>query len=313
MHSPSMSNAVALPERGTAPPAARSYTRRAPPAEPRTGTPRVTARQDDEDGPACSPTGDAAAPSAGQGEAPRSWSAADDEQALRERAIDHALIRRAQQGEEEAFAELVRRHQQRAWRVARNLVPTEEDAHDLAQEAFLRVFRNLASFDFEHGFTTWLYRIVTNLAIDHLRKRRPAMSTTIHSDDDDGAAFDLTDARAPSPSEGVERGELAQEVHAVLGTLAPHFQSVLVLREIEGLACNEIAKIVGATHVTVRWRLHRGRKLFQEEWERRARWTDQTSGVRSGDPGTDVDELDELDELNERDDLDQKPSRGTRP
>ena len=72
-----------------------------------------------------------------------------------------------------------------------------------------------------------------------------------------------------------ELQETAAEVAAVLETLAPHFQSVLNLREIEGLSCPEIAEIVGATHVTVRWRLHRGRKLFQEEWERRARMRSQ--------------------------------------
>ncbi|MBK7876666.1 MAG: sigma-70 family RNA polymerase sigma factor [Planctomycetes bacterium] len=219
--------------------------------------------------------------------------------ALRERELDHDLIRRAQQGEEFAFSELVRRHQQRAWRVARNLVPSDEDAQDLAQEAFLRVFRNLASFDFEHDFTTWLYRIVTNLAIDHLRKRRPVQSTTVRDDADETSELELVDARVERPSDGLERAELAQDVRDVLATLAPHFQSVLVLREIEGLPCNEIAKIVGATHVTVRWRLHRGRKLFQEEWERRARWTDQTGGSTYGAETVDEDRDDEPSERDE--------------
>jgi RNA polymerase sigma-70 factor, ECF subfamily len=184
-------------------------------------------------------------------------------------AIDHALIRRAQAGDERAFEDLVLRNQQRAWRVARNLVPTDEDAQDLAQEAFVRVYKNLANFDFEHGFTTWLYRIVTNLAIDHLRRRRPVTSTT--NSEEGESDFDLVDPDALQPSEGLEKLELADEVRATLASLAPHFQSVLVLREMEGLPCNEIATIVGATHVTVRWRLHRGRRLFQEEWERRAR------------------------------------------
>jgi RNA polymerase sigma-70 factor (ECF subfamily) len=188
------------------------------------------------------------------------------------RAEDHALVRRAQAGDESAFESLVKRHEQRAWRVARNLVASDEDAHDLAQEAFLRVFRSLSSFDFQHGFTTWLYRIVTNLAIDHLRKRRTAVSTT-RSDPDEGD-FDLPDANVERPSDGLDRDELALEVRACLAALAPHFQSVLMLREMEGLPCNEIAHIVGATHVTVRWRLHRGRKLFQEEWERRNRLSD---------------------------------------
>jgi RNA polymerase sigma-70 factor (ECF subfamily) len=182
---------------------------------------------------------------------------------------DHELVRRAQRGEEAAFALLVRRHEQRAWRVARNLVPSDEDAQDLAQEAFVRVFKNLASFDFQYPFTTWLYRIVTNLAIDHLRRRRPASSTAAL--DEEEGDWDLVDERAPAPSERLESGEVALEVRAVLDSLAPHFQSVLVLRELEGLPCTEIARIVGATHVTVRWRLHRGRKLFQEEWERRQR------------------------------------------
>lgn len=195
---------------------------------------------------------------------------------------DHDLVRRAQAGEEQAFALLVRRHEQRAWRVARNLVPSDEDAQDLAQEAFVRVFRNLATFDFQYPFTTWLYRIVTNLAIDHLRRRRPAASTAA-LDAEDGD-WDLADPSAPAPSEGLEQGEVATEVRDVLASLAPHFQSVLVLRELEGLACTEIAKIVGATHVTVRWRLHRGRKLFQEEWERRARVNEARRGS-SGSTG----------------------------
>ncbi len=199
---------------------------------------------------------------------------------------DHALIRRAQAGEEQAFAELVRRHQRRAFRVARNMVPSDEDAEDLAQEAFLRVFRSLERFDFHHEFTTWLYRIVTNLAIDHLRKRRPTFSAS-GGDEDDERTLELVDPSDARPSDHVESEETQAEVHACLGALAPHFQSVLVLRELEGLPCTEIAEIVGATHVTVRWRLHRGRKLFQEEWERRERSAAQPdSAVKAGDSAT---------------------------
>ena len=210
------------------------------------------------------------------------------------RAEDHQLLRRAQSGDERAFEALVRKHQTRAWRAARNLVGNDEDASDLAQEAFVRVFRNLSGFDFDHGFTTWLYRIVTNLAIDHLRRRRPVWSTASQGEDE--GEQELVDARVAGPAEGLERAELAREVKACMDALAPHFQSVLVLREIEGLPCNEIARIVGATHVTVRWRLHRGRKLFQEEWERRARLREKT-GRASHDAnsasGPDVDPAEE--------------------
>ncbi len=196
------------------------------------------------------------------------------------REEDHQLLRRAQAGDEGAFEALVRKHQSRAWRAARNLVGNDEDAADLAQEAFVRVFRNLAGFDFQHGFTTWLYRIVTNLAIDHLRRRRPVWSTAAQGDDE--GEQELHDTRVGQPGAELERNELAQEVKACMDSLAPHFQSVLMLREIEGLPCNEIARIVGATHVTVRWRLHRGRKLFQEEWERRARLREKTGRANTG-------------------------------
>jgi len=194
--------------------------------------------------------------------------------------VDHALIRRALDGEESAFADLVQRYEKRATHVARKMVPTDEDAQDLTQEAFLRVFKNLERFDFQHDFTTWLFRIVTNLCIDHLRKRRPTQSTS--TEDDEGVGqIDLPDPSQALPSDALESRETGEEVRACLEALAPHFQSVLVLRELEGLPCTEIAEIVGATHVTVRWRLHRGRKLFQEEWERRMRLAD----VRLGQGG----------------------------
>lgn len=203
------------------------------------------------------------------------------------RLEDHGLIRRAQAGEEAAFEALVRRHERRAWRVARSLVPTDEDAQDLVQEAFLRVFRSLDRFDFSHAFSTWLYRIVTNLAIDHLRKRRPTYSTS--GPDDDEPDPDLPDPSVELPSAALEREETGREVRDCLETLAPHFQSALTLRELEGLACTEIAEIVGATHVTVRWRLHRGRKLFQEEWERRQRVGENGRDANSsGDPSVSI-------------------------
>jgi RNA polymerase sigma-70 factor (ECF subfamily) len=202
---------------------------------------------------------------------------------------EHDLIRRAQDGESDAFEALVRRHEKRAWRIARNLVPGDEDARDLAQEAFLRVFRNLDRFDFQHPFATWLNRIVTNLAIDHLRKRRLTFSTSGVGDDDDERELELVDEGQEDPSRRMELGETAVLVRACIDSLAPHFQTVLTLRELEGLPCTEIARIVGATHVTVRWRLHRGRKLFQEEWERRERLAAKSANTGTTSP---VDTLD---------------------
>ena len=237
------------------------------------------------------PTGDARAESgetgvgdpAGSAEAPQQ--AVEDGRSRAERESEHALIRAAQSGDEQAFHDLVTAHERRAWRVARNLVPSAEDASDLVQEAFLRVFKNLDRFDFKHEFSTWLYRIVTNLAIDHLRKRRPAVSTSASCEEE--PELDLEDEYAEMPSRRLERDETADEVRACIDALAPHFRTVLMLRELEGLPCTEIAEIVGATHVTVRWRLHRGRKLFLDEWERRKRVAarlPEESGAEPEDP-----------------------------
>ncbi len=192
------------------------------------------------------------------------------------RQVDEALVRRAQEGDETAFGDLVGRHQKRAWHVARGLVRSDEDAQDIAQEAFMRVFKGIERFDFKFAFSTWLYRIVTNLAIDHLRKQRGHVSLSGHPDDDESGnlATDLPDHRDERPSDAMISREMAEEVRDVLDGLADHFRTALVLREFEGLSCREIADVVGATQVTVRWRLHRGRKLFLEAWNRKQEGSD---------------------------------------
>lgn len=195
---------------------------------------------------------------------------------------DHELIRMAQAGQEEGYSLLVKRHEDLAVRTAYGLVGNREDARDLGQEAFLRVFRNIERFDFKHDFTTWLYRIVTNLAIDQLRKRRPQRSTTINTEDGE-VELDLPDHEVELPWENMAREETATKVRACIDLLAPHFRTAMILRELEGLPCTEIAEIVGATHVTVRWRLHRGRKLFLSEWERMERAEELQSQAEIGE------------------------------
>jgi RNA polymerase sigma-70 factor (ECF subfamily) len=207
------------------------------PVEPRSGLPSAGA-------------------SAGAGPAPPAGDGSDG-------PSDEDLVRAAREGDEAAFEALYRRHEVRAWRVAKNLVGNREDAGDLVQEAFLRVFRSLDRFDFEHEFTTWLYRIVTNLAIDHLRHLR--QSRIVRRED---ASESLPGGA--SPGEGVESDEARRAVRRALDALPPKFKTVMVLRELHGLSCKEIASIVASTHATVRWRLHRARTLFREAFERSA-------------------------------------------
>lgn len=176
---------------------------------------------------------------------------------------DTELVRQALEGDADAFAGLVSRYHRRAFWIAYHVLGRNEDARDVVQEAFVRVHRSLHRFDFGRNFYTWFYRIVMNLAIDALRKLRTARSVNL---EEFGDSF----AGGESPSVPVERQETQSQVWRVLEHLDGKFKSVLVLRDIHGMSCREIAPILDVTHATVRWRLHRGRQIFREHWQRLA-------------------------------------------
>lgn len=175
---------------------------------------------------------------------------------------DHDLIRGTQAGDGEAFRALFERHQRRAYAITFQMVGSAEEAADVVQEAFLRVYRSIGRFDFSKAFTTWLYRIVVNLSIDALRRASLLRKVVIE---------DLGDAlpAGAAPEAPLEADEVVRQVRSVLDALPPKFKAVMVLRDLQGLSGKEIATVVGATHATVRWRLHRARKVFREAWERR--------------------------------------------
>jgi RNA polymerase sigma-70 factor (ECF subfamily) len=176
---------------------------------------------------------------------------------------DHELIRACLEGSQEAFASLVHRHEQRSYWAAYKILGDAEAARDVAQEAFVRVWRALDRFDLSMAFSTWLYRITVNLAIDHLRRNRRHR----------GADLDLfresvADDSSISPDAPQDSREVAKAVRAVLETLDEKYRTVLILRDLEGLSSKQIADITGIAHATVRWRLHIARKQFREGWER---------------------------------------------
>ncbi len=186
-------------------------------------------------------------------------------------AAEVGLIQRVQQGREEAFRELVERYQRRTYWIAFNMLNNYETAKEISQEAFVRVFRNIGRFDVRKNFYTWLYQITVNLSIDHLRKLSHAKAVDI-----DGLGG-LADPAPRDPAISGERTETRRRVHLALDRLPPKYKAVLTLRDIQGFSCEEISEIVGCTNATVRWRLHRARKLFKAIWEGK--------GVEIGDPG----------------------------
>ncbi len=183
--------------------------------------------------------------------------------------LDAELIATALGGDFDAFELLVARYERKAFWVAFHVLGRVEESRDVVQEAFVRVHRSLERFDFGKNFYTWLYRIVTNLAIDHLRKVRSENTVQL----EDGA--ELLDDEASGAGKELEGRELARSVRNVLDRIPPRFRTILALRDLHGVSCREIAPILGLTYATVRWRLHKARQIFKERWVRATRtWTE---------------------------------------
>ncbi len=162
-----------------------------------------------------------------------------------------SLIRAAQQGDQEAFERLVYTYDQNVLRMAYNLLRSQEDARDIYQEAFLRVHRNLHYFRFDCSFHTWLYRIVTNLCLDHLRKRKVRKEESPVIDTEDGPKDRLTGVAESGvdgdPQRRLLSKELGSRIQAVLGELTPRERAVFEMRHHQGMRLRAIGEVLGTT------------------------------------------------------------------
>jgi RNA polymerase sigma-70 factor, ECF subfamily len=178
---------------------------------------------------------------------------------------DRALIERAKTGDRAAFRQLVERHQRRAFAIALGLVRDENDAREIVQEAFLRVFRGLGSFHGGSSFFTWLYRIVTNLSIDLMRKpaRRDAELDETREIKDELDVPLLARIDGADPQDVVRRGEIAARIQVALDALPPYHRGVILMREIEGMSYEEMAQAMGVSKGTIMSRLFHARQKLQ--------------------------------------------------
>ena len=181
---------------------------------------------------------------------------------------DRVLIEAAKEGNQAAFRKLVERHQRRAFTIAVNLVRDENDAREIVQEAFLRVYRGLATFQGGSSFFTWLYRIVTNLAIDVMRKPGRGNGefdeAQAPSDPPDETDYPLL-ARidGADPLDALHRNELSAKLTAALEALPPYHRGVILMREVDGMSYDEMAQAMGVSKGTIMSRLFHARQKLQ--------------------------------------------------
>lgn len=168
-----------------------------------------------------------------------------------ERSSEEALIRAAQGGDQEAFERLVRTYDQQVLRMALNLLRSPEDARDIYQEAFLRVYRNLPKFRFDCSFSTWLYRIVANLCLDQIRKRKvrkeEASAVATAAGDVDRFQF-VAETRADvDPQRQLMSAEVNSRVQEVLSRLTARERLVFEMRHFQGMRLRSIGEALGVT------------------------------------------------------------------
>ena len=184
-----------------------------------------------------------------------------EEKTAEDKSLEAAILRRAQAGDPDAFGEVVNRHWKRAFWTAYDVLYDHDRAQDVAQEAFVKVHRALHTYDLGRDFSSWLYRIVLNLAIDH--KRRLDRDRSVSTD----KVEEMMDARKVM-LEDEERAAKIERVEMILKAMPDKYRIPLTLKDIDGLSVEEVARVLDITYSTVRWRLHKARSLFRERYTR---------------------------------------------
>jgi len=180
---------------------------------------------------------------------------------------DQQWVERCQAGDLDAFEPLVKQHYERAVRIAYGVVRRQEDAVDVAQNAFLKAYQKISDFSGRSRFSTWLYRIVFNQALDYKRKRDRRKVVSLDTSEEDGQhprePAALVDS-AENPREAAYAGEMEAQLERALETLSEEHRQVLILREVQGLSYEEIAEIAQCPLGTVMSRLHHARRALRE-------------------------------------------------
>jgi RNA polymerase sigma-70 factor (ECF subfamily) len=183
------------------------------------------------------------------------------------RYADMELVDRVRNGDPDAFRTLFNQYHRRAFAVALGVVKNQDDALDVMQEAFIKVHKHIGSFQGTSSFYTWLYRIVMNLAIDHVRRARKVVEfdDTVRKDDVVGDGTTVPRHPLSNPGKVLARVELSEHIKAALDQLPEYHRAVIMLREVEGLSYEEMAKVLRVPKGTIMSRLFHARRKMQEQ------------------------------------------------
>ena len=182
---------------------------------------------------------------------------------------DELLIRRAQRGDADAFEQLLLEHQKNVYNLCYRMAGNPDDAMDLSQETFLRAWRCLDQYQFASAFSTWLYRLCSNICIDSLRRRRRQQTVPLTFEDADGEeqTYAVPDAQ-PLPEEQVELKLTRETLAAAMAQLLPEHRAVLQLRVVNEMSYEQIADVLDIQIGTVKSRLSRARNQLKKILER---------------------------------------------
>lgn len=174
---------------------------------------------------------------------------------------DELLLRRACKGDVQAFEELMQSHESRIYAIALRMMGNREDAQDCAQEAMVRIYRAMGSFNGQSALATWIYRITMNTCLDELRRRKARKVTSLDSLVDNG--WSPTDT-GDTPEEHGLRVEKQNALNQAIQSLPDDMRAAIILRDVKGYSYDEIASILDANVGTIKSRISRGREKLRE-------------------------------------------------
>jgi RNA polymerase sigma-70 factor, ECF subfamily len=184
-------------------------------------------------------------------------------------SIEAHLARLALKGDQQAFAEIVGMYQDKLYHMAYRMLSSRQEAEDVVQDTFLRVYKNLDRYDDTMKFSTWIYRIATNLCIDRLRKRKPSYSLDAETSEHEGLdGYSMIPSDNRTPESETLLSEMQSTVHKAIDNLPAKYKSVMVLRYLQDLSLQEIGDVLDMPVTTVKTRVHRGREFLRKRLER---------------------------------------------